>query len=158
MPRLTSLALAISLIAAIAACDRPEIPQPGGPGAAALDLFELAGSDAPSEERLGKLFGADLDEHQRAALLEGLAGLATASAPVVIRTESLSGLDRVAVDLSAATPAGGTADFSVQLQQTASGEWKIRWFQGPGVEWPRLGRPRGEGLTTSALPHEEKRR
>jgi hypothetical protein len=155
MPRLTALLLLASLLAATAACDRSEGPQADSPAAAALALFELAGADPPPEEELGALFGSALDELQRASLLEALAAIADASEPTVVRTEPLSGLDRVAVDLSAAAPAGGRAEFSVQLQQAAGGEWQISWFQGPGVEWPRRGRPRGTGLTTSALPNEE---
>lgn len=155
MPRLTALLLSASLLAATIACDRPEDAESGGPGGAAVALFELAGTDPPSEAGLAELFGAGLDEVQRAALLEALAGIADLSEPTVVRTEPLSGLERVAVDLSAATAAGGSAEFSVQLQQAGGGEWQIRWFQGPGVEWPRRGRRRGEGLTTSALPNGE---
>ncbi len=155
MPRLTALLLSAVLVAATAACNRSEGPQPGSPAAAAVALFELATSDPPPEQELEELFGTDLDDVQLAALLEALAGITDLAEPTVVRTVPLSGLDRVAVDLSAATPAGGSAEFSVQLERSAGGEWQIRWFQGPGVEWPRRGRPRGAGLTTSALPNEE---
>jgi hypothetical protein len=153
MPRLTALLLAAALLAAISACDRSEAPRLSGPAAAAVELFELAAGDPPSEEGIVRLFGEELDEIQLAALLEALDALATVSEPMMVRTEPLSVLERVAVDLSATTTAGGSADFSVQLQQAASGEWQIRWFQGPGVEWPRRGGIRGAGLTTSALPN-----
>jgi hypothetical protein len=137
----------------LAACGERRPAEAAGPERTALQMFELARSERPAEELITGLFGAGLDDRDRAALLESLSALSTLSAVEAAGSEKLQGLDRVVVDISAALPAGGLARYSLQMEQTSQGGWIILWFQGPGVEWPRRARPRGEGLTTSAPPN-----
>ena len=136
----------------LTACGDEEPSGPPGPEETALQLFELAQSEQPADELIATLFGAGLEGRKRTALLESLSALSAPSAVEAVGSERLEGLDRVVVDLEAGLPAGGMAGYSVQLEPTAQGEWRILWFQGPGVEWPRRERPRSEGLTTSAPP------
>jgi hypothetical protein len=136
----------------LTSCGEREPADSGGPGQTALQLFELARSEQPSDDMIVTLFGAGLDERQRTALLEALSDLPIPLTVEPVGIEALQELDRVVVDLTAGLPAGGLAHYSLQLEPAAQGEWRILWFQGPGVEWPRRERPGGEGLTTSALP------
>ena len=152
-PPFRAASAAILVLVMLTACGEEGPIEPAGPEQTALQLFELARSEEPSDELIAALFGAGLDERERAALFEALDALSTASTVEAVGSEALEGLNRVAVDLLAGLPAGGTARYSVQLEPSAQGEWRILWFQGPGVEWPRRKRPRGTGLTTSALPH-----
>jgi hypothetical protein len=136
----------------LTACGEEEPATQAGPEQTALRMFELAQDKQPSEQLISELFGAGLDERERVALLEALSALAEPSALEATGSEQLEGLNRVVVDIAAALPAGGEARYSVQLEQTAQGEWRILWFQGPGLAWPSKARPRGDGLTTSAGP------
>jgi len=147
-----AVSAAILAVLILTACGEEEPATQAGPEQTALRLFELAQDKQPPEELISELFGPGLDDRERAALLDALSALAGPSAPEAAGSERLEGLDRVAVDIAAALPAGGEARYSVQLEQTAQGEWKILWFQGPGLAWPSKARPRGDGLTTSSGP------
>jgi len=144
---------AVVMLLTLTACGDEEPYGPAGPEKTALQLFELVQAGQPDEEMISALFGAGLEGRNRSALLETLAAIPAPRAAVeLVGSERLEGLDRVVVDLRAELPAGGMASYSVQLEPASPGEWKILWFQGPGLEWPRRERPHGEGLTTSAPP------
>jgi hypothetical protein len=122
-----------------------------GPGASALELFEVAGLPERSPERLEALFELGQDDRRRAELGDALDRVAQARRPQIILVETMAESGKTAIDLTAELEGGGFAEFSVQLQG-AGEEWKIVWFQGPGIDWPRQRRPRGDGLTTSTPP------
>ena len=56
----------------------------------------------------------------------------------------------MAVDVEADLAGGGTARISVQLERDVEDRWHVRWFGGPGAEWPPPPRRRGTGLTSSS--------
>jgi hypothetical protein len=149
-----TLAAAVILLM-LSSCGEEEPSGPAGPEQTALRLFELAREQQPADDLIAALFEPGLGERNRAALLESLSAFSAPTAVQAVGSERLEGLERVVVDLSAELPAGGMASYSVQLEQAEQGEWKITWFQGPGLEWPRRERPRGEGLTTSAPPEKD---
>jgi hypothetical protein len=133
----------------------PSEPEPTGPEAVALALFSLADLEEPSSDDLSRCFHPPEDDEQRAALLDALETLSRVDEVSVQRTEPLETLDRVAVELTAPLAGGGQAHFSVQLDGTDDGAWVVRWFRGPGVEWPAHRRPRGDGLSVSSPPRDE---
>jgi hypothetical protein len=141
-----------ALVLALAGCRGPSPPEEPTPAQAALRLFDLATVDEPTGEQLSSCFESVPQESERAALLDALAALTSAAAPRVERIEALDGLGLAVVDVTAELPGAGTARYSVQVAVGADGSWKVRWFGGPGTEWPRRRRPRGEGLTTSPPP------
>ena len=148
------LVTAVSAPLLFPACAPPE-PEPPTPEGVALRLFALADLDEPSADQLSACFEPPEDAALRAALLDALEALQPVAEVEVQRVEPLEGLDRVAVELTAPLEAGGLAHYSVQLAATGEGDWIVRWFSGPGVEWPRHRRPSGEGLTTSSPPRDE---
>ncbi len=121
------------------------------PAATALRLFEAASSD-PAPEQVDGLFGPVEEGLSRATLLDSMAELARAGSPEVTDVVELAELATFAVDLVARLPGGGTARYSVQVVAEEDGSYRVRWFQGPGVEWPSQARRRGPGLTTSNPP------
>ena len=145
-PRRLSLLLAAA-VAVGCAGEAPPAPDPAE--AAVVELFALAAEPDPTPERIAALFGR-LSGGVPPQLFDSLAALTDAGRPVVVRREELTGLDRVVFDLEAALPGGGTADYSVQVESDAeaAGRWRVVWFQGPGVAWPRHGRA-GDGLSSS---------
>lgn len=136
--------------AALTACS-----EPGPPTAAeqALLLFDLSGREEPDEERLAACFDPLPDGAERAALLDALEALAQFSQPRVVAEQRAAELSLAVVDLTASLPGGGSADCSVHLEGSDETGWIVRWFGGPGVEWPRHRRPRGEALTSSPSPN-----
>ncbi len=122
-----------------------------GPDASALELFELAGLPDRPPERLEALFALGPDERLRAELGDALDRLAAARRPRVTLVETMVESGKTVVDLTAEFDGGASGEFSVQLQG-ADDVWKIVWFQGPGVDWPRQPRRRGDGLTSSTPP------
>jgi hypothetical protein len=151
MRRLSAAAAVIALLA-LTACSDGEPPGPPGPEQRALQLFEPSLREEPVAAEVALLFGAELDGAARAALFDALAALPDSPVIEAVASEEMEVLDRMVVDIKAGLPAGGSAKYSVQLEQTDGGGWRILWFQGPGVEWPGQGRTRGDGLTTSAPP------
>jgi len=139
--------LAISLVS----CRSPGTSQ-SGPEQAALDLFALAGENPRDDLRVDGMFELGPDDPGRSELLDALDELADAGPPQITDVQPLPGLGRVAIDLYAELDGGTIARYSVQLEPGAGGGWKVRWFQGPGLSWPRRRVPRGEGLTTSGPP------
>lgn len=146
--RLALLLLLSTLIACHGARDE------GGPGAVALSLFALAELDEPTGEQLRELFDDELARRPPPALLDALEALAGVSDPRVVELQELSGPDETVCDLTADLDGGGEAGFSVRLEARTPGEWRITWFQGPGVEWPRQPGRRDQGLTVSAPPED----
>jgi hypothetical protein len=144
----------LSCCLALLACGRAGKPDPG-PEETALELFELARAplgEGPDDAALVTMFGVEAGDPARVSLLEALDALAGAGTPSVVSVQPLDTLHRVAVDLEAESPAGGSARYSVQVERGAGGGWVVRWFQGPDLGWPAERPPRGEGLTTSSGP------
>jgi len=142
---------AILALAVLAGCTAEAPPPPAGtPGAAALRLFSLAGEEDRSAE-FETIFDPDALADRRVALLDALDSLAASPAPQLTGVSAPEGADEAFADLSVELPGGGRAFYSVMLLASPAGTWRIAWFQGPGVEWPRRGR-RGDGLTTSVPP------
>jgi hypothetical protein len=131
----------------------PEPPEPlSGAEAAALELFRLARlSDAERGQAAGPLDPAIADE-PRAALYDALDSMAALEEPRIVAVEPLPDVGRTAVDLSVGLAGGGSARFSVQLEAVGEETWVVRWFQGPGVEWPPPRRRRDPGLSSSHPP------
>jgi hypothetical protein len=141
----------VVLVAVAAACAEPD-RAPASPDEAALELFRLAGQDGPDPDRVDRLFGPPVDARRRAALHDALERLREASEPVVQQTLALEeGGRRVIVDLAARLPGDGSARFSVVVERVAA-DWRVTWFQGPGVGWPPGPQRRDAGLSTSPPP------
>jgi hypothetical protein len=136
------------LAVCLGACSAPE----PGPVEAAREMFRLARERPPAAERVDALFGSETRGARRAALLDALEHLAGLSEPQLSGVETMSDLRRTAVDLYAELPGGGIARFSVQLEAIGDEGWRVRWFRGPGVEWPPARPRRDEGLSSSAPP------
>ena len=124
---------------------------PSGPEHAALELFRAAGTRPFPAERIDALFDLRVDDPRHAALLDALDRLRVAGEPAVTGIQTLEDLQRTAVDLESRLVGGGVASYTVQLEP-AGDDWIVRWFGGPGVEWPPPRRPRDEGLSSSAPP------
>ena len=58
-------------------------------------------------------------------------------APRLITAEMVESMKdgSVIVDLAARLPGDGSARFSVVVERVAA-DWRVTWFQGPGVGWP----------------------
>jgi hypothetical protein len=145
-------ALTLLLLLAIAGCGEAHNDPAAGPRGAALRLFELAGGDDATDEQLRALFDVERLEDHRAELLDALARVAGDGRAGNAVVEPMSGPDEVMVDLEVELAGGGAANYSVQLSRTEAGEWRITWFDGPGVEWPGSGGSRDSGLTVSSAP------
>lgn len=152
--RTAGRAAVLVMVSLLAGCGQNAPPEPPTPEGTALDLFRLAALPDRQDEQLHATFELPEDEARLAALHDALDLLSAAIDPRVERIEPLEGLDRVVVDLRAGLPAGGEASYSSQLESTADGRWVVRWFCGPGIEWPPHRRPEGQGLTTSSGPGE----
>lgn len=138
------------LIATLVAC--AVVDDPGEPAATALRLFELADLDEPSTEQLDATFDLEGDEEARAVLLDALEGLPPREELRVVEITRAAGPDDAFVDLEARLPGGGEARFSVRLRAVEPGSWRVRWFGGPGTEWPPTRGSNRDGLSTSAPP------
>lgn len=148
--RLTGFVLALALIAGCA--EKPDAVPQDGPGAAAMNLFTLAieenrPAELDSAFDPGSLDGGDV------ALADSLDVLAGLRPPELIGVYSSDDGVEAFCDLAVELPGGGRATYNVKLSASPDGGWRIAWFQGPGVEWPRRER-RGDGLTTSLPPED----
>jgi hypothetical protein len=143
--------LAGGLALAVAACIAPE---DGGSeqGDAALRLFDLARIDEPTDEQLQAVIAEVPAADRRAQLLDALAALADASDPRVVEIVQPAGPGDAFVDLTARLADGGEARFGVRVATVEPNAWRVRWFQGPDVDWPPSRRPQGDALSTSAPP------
>ena len=150
LPRPGRLATVVLLVAATACQDQGQAPS--NPEQAARELFRLARQNEPDPDEVDRLFGPAVDARRRAALHDALELLRDASEPRVLDTLALEdGERRVIVDLTADLRGDGSARFSVLVEHVAA-EWRVTWFQGPGVGWPPERRRRDEGLSTSPPP------
>lgn len=147
--------LTVALLLGVACSSPPPEPAAPTPESTALLLFTLADLEDPEIEDLAPCFALPEDDSQRAALLDALEKLASVDQVEVQSVQPLDGLDLVAVELTSPLSGGGSAHYSVQLAPGDDGGWTIRWYRGPGVEWPQHRPPRGEGLTTSSPPRDE---
>jgi hypothetical protein len=149
--RIRTLALFVSLAALSVACDAPVGPREPAtsPELAALDLFALAAEPDASAQDLETLFGPADDPETLAGLRDALDAIAGARDPSIVSAEPLDELDAVALDLVASCEGGGEAHYSVRAERRGPEHWIVRWFRGPGAEWPSYPRPRGEGLSSS---------
>jgi len=139
------------LVATCAACGRDADVEPG-PGATALELFELSREADPRGEMLEATFDAPPPADDRAELLDALELLAAVDELSVVDVQTPAGPRDAFVDLDATLPGGGLAHYTVRLRASPDDTWRVSWFQGPGVEWPPPRRGRGDGLSSSAPP------
>ena len=144
--------LALPLLLAPSGCGRTTSEPVSSAEAATLELFRLARLGDAERGAPDAPFDSGLTDDGRAALYDALDLLALDEQPEVVSVESLPEVGRTAVDLSAALAGGGAASYSVQLEQIAEETWIVRWFQGPGVEWPSSRKGRDSGLTSSPPP------
>jgi len=155
LSRVMRLGLLLALLLGSWSCgETPPPPPPPSPEALALELLELGrGEEAEGadEATIERLFGPPQNDLRRAALYDAISSLRAPSGGRVVSSATLEPIERIVVDLTAELIGGGEADYSVQLEPTGD-SWQIRWFQGPGVEWPRYAASRGEGLSNSAPP------
>jgi hypothetical protein len=144
-----TLALAALAVLAVACTERPA---PGeDPADTAARIFELAARSPRTAQQVGALFGEPGDDRRRAALGDALDALASAGEPVLVEVVTLEPDARLAIDFRAPLTGDAEGFYSVHLERSEAGRWTVRWFQGPGVEWPDRSR-QGDGLTTSAAP------
>ncbi len=142
-------AILLALLLAATGCAGPSPPHENDSAAAARRLFAMSRAGEPTDEQLHELFDADLLSERRVQLLDALAALGDVELAEAVEVHPLSGEDEVVVDLAGVPSGGGTARYSVQLRALEPGAWRIRWFLGPGVEWPGVAR-RDDGLTVSS--------
>jgi hypothetical protein len=147
--RRTLVGLALLGVAACRAPGRPEPTTPTDPEAAARSVFDLAREGEPTPQAVDALFGPVVDELERATLLDALDALGPTDQARIVDRQAEPGEGAIVFDVVAALHGGGEAGFSVGVVAVGEG-WRVRWFHGPGVQWPRARPPAGEGL--SALP------
>jgi len=152
---LRALAIATGAVAAVA-CAGPSRPGDvvagGTPEEAVRSLFALADRDTVPPDDLAVVILPDSLADDPGAALDALESLRGIARLRVVASEPLDGPDRVAVDVEGERPGPSLAAFSVQVVRLADGTWRVVWFAGPDVEWPRHARPRDEGLASSAPP------
>lgn len=149
MRAVTTARAALVLLLAVSGCAAPNPPPESDPAAVARRLFALARGGEPTDEQLQELFDSDLLTDRRVQLLDALASLGDVQLAEALEVHPLSGKDEVVVDLTGVPPGGGAARYSVQLRALEPGVWRIGWFLGPGVEWPRVP-SRDDGLSVSS--------
>jgi len=142
---------AVTLLAGFGCASKQPAPPPDA-GGVALQLFDIASAEDPTREQLEALFELDSDDDRTADLYDALRGLAPVEQPEIVQVTELAALRKTSVDLTGSLPGGGTAGFSVELLSPAEGTWRISWFRGPGVEWPRSRLRRDQGISTSPPP------
>ena len=143
--RLTRCGAAALLVLA-AACERsPEHER-------VEELFELAGEADPDPAAIAALFGGEVREPLTAELFDALGRLPGSARPEIATVERLEPLGRVVVDVACALDGGGEERYTVQLEPDPAGRLRVTAFDGPGVSWPRKGRPVGTGLSSRPEP------
>ncbi len=149
--RLAILFLLPFVLLATTACNDEGRP-PASPADAALELFRVARQTEPDAGRVERLFGPPADDLRRAALHDALEQLGVAAEPRVLAVLALEDEQRrVVVDLAARLPGEGSASFSVVVERVGE-DWRVTWFQGPGIGWPPERRRKDPGLSTSPPP------
>ena len=142
----------VSVLLIIAVCSCAEDGPDKQAGAAALDQFELAHVDEPTDDVLRERFHPAPGADGRAALLDALGTLVAATELQVVEILQPEGPGDAFVDLTARLPGDAVARYNVRLHVVQPGSWRVSWFQGPGVEWPPRRAGRGAGLSSSAPP------
>jgi len=146
------LLLTLALAAGLFGCPQRQPPPEPESARVARELFVVARTELPDEDRIDRLFDIDREDRRRAALYDALEQLARSGEPEVLRIEPLGASDHVVVDLVSRLPGGGEASFSVELHSNDDERWIVGWFDGPGIEWPPPRRRRDQGLSTSPAP------
>jgi hypothetical protein len=116
------------------------------------ELFELAAEADPDPAAIAELFGGEMRERPPAELYDALERLPGSGRPEIARVDRLEPLGRIVVEVACALDGGGEARYTVQLEPDPQGSLRVTAFDGPGVSWPRMGRPVGTGLTSWPEP------
>ena len=148
--------LAIAALVALAvlnvgdrSCVGRRSPEPPEEARLALALLELAARGEVDRDELARLVQEDLLQSAGAAsLMDSLESLRETAEPEIVRVEPMPELNRAAIDVKVTLAGGGTATYSFQAERSDAG-WRVVWFAGPGVAWPRKPRGPGENLSTS---------
>lgn len=122
------------------------------PSGAALSLFVLAGRDADDRDLAARYVESEALDADPDGFFDEIEGLSDVRRARVVASEPLAGLDEVVVDLEGERPGPTLVAFMVVAAPTADGTWRVRFFGGPGVQWPRYPIPRGDATTTSPAP------
>lgn len=152
-PRLSAIALFAILTVSCGIGQRESEYDAHNPEHVALRLFVWANETELSDDALRELFGPVEDLTDRANLYDSIEGIRSAQDAVVTHVEALPHLGSVAVDLASRLAGGGEARYSVHLGRAGDDEpWTIRWFRGPGVQWPVNRVLQDSGLSSSHPP------
>ena len=143
--RLTRCASAVLLVLATACQRSPEERR-------VRELFDLAGPAERDPAAIAALFGSELRDRPPAELSDALDRLPGSARPQIARVDRLEPLGRVVLEVACALEGGGEARYTVQLEPDAQGSLRVTAFDGPGVSWPRKGRPAGTGLSSWPEP------
>ena len=156
-PRIAVIVIACAI--AIACGSDPAVPQlpvigNDTPEHAALSLFALAVEphEIDGDRSVDSVVEPTLVAVDPGALFDALDALREIVSPRIVAAERLDDLDRWAIDIEGALPGPSLAAFSVQVEPADDGTWRVVWFAGPGVEWPRRGPALGDGLASSTPP------
>jgi hypothetical protein len=144
-------ALLVVVLVAASACSRGPARAPRPPRdarSAALALFDLARSRAPSAEVRHSILDPELADRDGAALETALLPLREATEPRVVREEPIAALGLTAVEFSAAVRGGGEIRGSAHARLVGDGTWRIVWIATPGGSWPSRKPGPGEGSTS----------
>lgn len=160
MRRGSRLAAIVTACAMAIACGGgpgvPERPASANdtPEGAALSLFALASRSHEDGEvtAADQVVDPTLISRDPGALFDALDALREVEDLRVVAAERLDDLDRWAIDLEGALAGSALTAFSAQVEPADDGTWRVVWFAGPGVEWPRRAPPRGDGLASSEPP------
>lgn len=153
MTRLVAAFLGVCLLlSGCGSCRTGEDPDPlAGAADAATALFALASSADDDPAGLAAVVREDLAAAHRVSLLESLDALGGIEDVRVISVEPLGSPDTVTLDLEGTLQGDAVATFTAQTVRLADGTWRVTWFSGPGLEWPR-GRGTGNGSLTTSTP------
>lgn len=122
------------------------------PSETALSLFALAARNADDRELAARFVSPDGLDEDPDGFFDQVEGLSDVAHPRVVASEALAGLDEVVVDLEGERPGPTLVAFMVVTAPAGDGTWRVRFFGGPGVQWPRYPIPRGDATTTSPAP------
>ncbi len=147
-------AAVLAALVVLAGCGRPSRSSPTPPRdatQAAVELLRLAGPETPSREALFAVVD-EASTHGRIAPLTDALALLPPSPDAVTLAESPLPEGARAVDVEVPAPAGGRIRLAVHAAPRPDGTWRVIAFSGPGVSWPPMPPPRGEGTSSSARP------